>query len=493
MHVYGDGRRRNGAQDPAETPFERKRRCGSPCGIECGAAMTRMTTDEVCHEFDILGELVYVADVETYELLYLSELAEKALTGPWRGRKCHEAIMNSSEPCDFCTNGLLKRDEYYAWTRYNENLGRYFALKDKLIDWDGRPARLEIAFDMSEHREQLLGLERELGLERLLIKCIREMRDIDGFAGDMSSVLRMIGEAMGADRAYIFQVTRSLEGEDTFNNTHEWCAPGIQPEIDELQNMDMSIVEHWISPFSNRETLVIGDIETIRDSQPNEYALLKPQGIRSIVNAPLVAEGELIGSIGVDNPQSIDIERTREFFVNLAYFLSMELEGFRAKERLKAMGYTDALTGLANRNRFTADIEELDEAGPRRGFGVAFIDMNGLKEINDEQGHMRGDRALRAVARIVRSSFPEANVYRLGGDEFLAIQLDVEGDRFAADAARARELFGEQGCSTAMGLFYASEPLLVEQAVKVSDQRMYREKRIYYETHPGADRRGAIL
>lgn len=447
-----------------------------------------ISLDEVLYNYDVLGELVYISDVETYDMLYANEGTKQLIGGPYEGRKCYEAIMGNDAPCDFCTNRFLTHDSYYAWTRYNENLSGYYALKDRLIDWKGRTARLEIAFDMSEHRRQLLGLESELGLERLLVRCVREMRDIDGFAGDMSSVLRMIGETMGADRAYIFQVHRTPEGREKFSNSHEWCAPGVEPQIGALQNIDLGVVGEWVSPFLRRETMVVEDVEEVRMRSESEYALLKPQGITSLVNAPLLASGELIGSIGVDNPSAVQIGRTREFFDSLAYFLSMELEGFRAKERLRALGFVDSLTGLANRNRYISDVALLDEGGARSGFGVAYVDLNGLKEINDGEGHAQGDRMLSVVAEVLSAVFEGSTVYRLGGDEFLAIVPDVDEAGFRDKTVRAQELFEERACSTALGSFYASEPCQVEYAVGRADRKMYEAKRVYYVEHPELDR-----
>lgn len=444
--------------------------------------------DAILREFDILGDLLYIADVETYDMLYANDAMARLIGGPWQGRKCYEAVIGSDKPCDFCTNRLLRNDAYYAWTHYNERLGGYYALKDRLIEWNGRPARFEIAFDMTEHRRQLLGLETELDLQRLLMRCVREIRDIEGFSGDMSSVLRMIGETIGADRVYIFQIFRTLEGREEFSNSHEWCAPGVKPQIDELQNVDLGVVGQWVSPFLHRETLVIDDLETIRESSPSEYALLKPQGIRSIVNAPLIAEGELIGSIGVDNPKAVQISRTREFFDSLAYFLSTELEGHRVKERLSILSYADTLTGLANRNRFIADAGRLDEKGPRSGFGVAYVDLNGLKKVNDAAGHAEGDRLLAAVARVLKEAFEGSAVYRMGGDEFLVLDLDEDEDAFNRKAALVEELLDQRACPTALGLFFAEEPSLVEQAVSCADSRMYEQKRAYYLEHPASSR-----
>lgn len=434
--------------------------------------------------FDDLAEIVYVSDRSTHEMLYLNESGRR-LVGDWRGRTCYDTVMGRTAPCDFCNNDRLSADSFESWTNYNEKYGRHYLLKDKLVDWEGRAARLEIAFDMTAEEERCQALETKLSLETLLVRCAMMLQNIDGFAGDMTSVLEMIGTAMEADRVYIFQV--SPDG-TTFSNSHEWCAKGVVPQIEELQDMDMAWVSEWMPLFLRRETVIVKDVEDLRESSPNEYAMIAPQGITSMVDAPLLVEGELIGSIGVDNPAAVHLDHCGEFFTSLSYFLSMELERYRAKERFRTLSYTDMLTGLANRNRFIEDVARLDGEGPRSGFGVLYVDMNGLKDINDREGHARGDQVLVVAGHALRDTFPDARVYRMGGDEFLAIVIEIPEDDFYAlvDAVRAR--LAEAKCTMAMGLHYATEPCLVDEAVRRADCAMYEDKRAYYLSHPATAR-----
>ena len=424
---------------------------------------------------DALTEYVYISDMETHEILYVNKPAARLLGSTWRDRPCYEVIQGLDKPCPFCTNHLLKSDAFYTWEHYNEKFDRFYSLRDEIIQWNGRPARFEIAFDQTE---QVRGLKAQLGLETLLVRCIMELQDIDGFSGDIVSVLRMIGEFLGADRVYLFQVTPDGKA---FSNTHEWCAPSVEPQIDQLQNMDIENVRQWMPMFLERETIIVKDLEEIKDTFPNEYAMLSPQGIVTMVDAPLLVEGELIGSIGVDNPAAIHLDHCGSFFESLSYFLSMELERYQARERFRKLSYTDALTGLANRNRYIADVSRLDEEDPRSDFGVAYLDLNGLKAINDEKGHAEGDRALVRAAEVLREAFPRARVYRLGGDEFLIVSLDSLESEFRAQAELAQKMLEDRACSMAMGLFYAIDPCMLEDAVVKADAAMYDDKRSFYD------------
>ncbi|MCB6419133.1 hypothetical protein LI193_10090, partial [Streptococcus salivarius] len=86
------------------------------------------------------------------------------------------------EPCPFCTNKLLKEDETYSWEYTNPIIKKHYLLKDRLIEWDGRTARMEIAFDITEANNEKNELKRRLERDDIRLACVRELynnRDIE--------------------------------------------------------------------------------------------------------------------------------------------------------------------------------------------------------------------------------------------------------------------------------------------------------------------------
>ena len=102
---------------------------------------------------DETNALIYISDPETYELLYLNQATLRVLGNPareqWFGQPCYKVLQGKEQPCDFCTNSRLNKDSFYIWEHYNEMVGRYFTLKDKFVEMDGRLVRLEIADDVT--------------------------------------------------------------------------------------------------------------------------------------------------------------------------------------------------------------------------------------------------------------------------------------------------------------------------------------------------------
>lgn len=83
---------------------------------------------------------------------------------------------------------------------------------------------------------------------------------------------------IGSDRIYIFE---DCDEKHVTQNTYEWCADGIVPEIHELQNVDMDIIGWWYQAFDKDRNVIITDIEQIKDERRESYNLLKAQNVKT--------------------------------------------------------------------------------------------------------------------------------------------------------------------------------------------------------------------
>lgn len=104
--------------------------------------------------FDGHSEMLYVADPETYEILFVNTAMKNAFSKELVGGKCYEEFQHLDAPCDFCTNGIiLKERKPYTWEHHNPILDRDLLITDQIIRWpDGRAVRFEIALDVTERK-----------------------------------------------------------------------------------------------------------------------------------------------------------------------------------------------------------------------------------------------------------------------------------------------------------------------------------------------------
>ncbi len=145
----------------------------------------------------------------------------------------------------------------------------------------------------------------------------------------------------------------------------------------------------------------------------------------------------------------------------------------------------DPLTQLWNRLVFYEDCN----TRKNQINGVASIDMNGLKLMNDEQGHDAGDRALEAIGEsLKRVMNRKISAYRIGGDEFMLLFYRCSREEMRQALDTLDRDVQAAGLSVAVGLAEATEAKEpIDELIRTSDQRMYQSKSEYYQAH---DRRG---
>lgn len=159
------------------------------------------------------------------------------------------------------------------------------------------------------------------------------------------------------------------------------------------------------------------------------------------------------------------------------------------EQRLEEMAYRDPLTGLANRRMLEAQANRIFSLADRQGrcVGLAYLDLDGFKEINDRWGHEIGDAVLREVGSRLADQGRDADlVARVGGDEFVALLVDIDDpdDAMAATrrmtrafespfAVRDRELDLDVTVGVAV---YPDDAEELGKLIRYADRAMYRAK-----------------
>ena len=116
----------------------------------------RKVNGEFLEIFDEIDALVYVADPETYEILYANKAIKRFFGKKLVGKKCYQAFQNLDKPCPFCTNKYIFGENLgktYIWDFQNKHNGRWYHCIDRAIKWhDGRYVRFEIAIDITDRK-----------------------------------------------------------------------------------------------------------------------------------------------------------------------------------------------------------------------------------------------------------------------------------------------------------------------------------------------------
>ncbi len=111
---------------------------------------------------DNIPELIYIADKDTHEILYVNKIVTDLMGKDITGKKCYDVIQNKTAPCDFCTNDIIfNNKDAHMWEYYNPVYKKHYYVIDKAIKWmDGRDVRFELAIDITKQKEAEQELKR---------------------------------------------------------------------------------------------------------------------------------------------------------------------------------------------------------------------------------------------------------------------------------------------------------------------------------------------
>ena len=140
----------------------------------------------------------------------------------------------------------------------------------------------------------------------------------------------------------------------------------------------------------------------------------------------------------------------------------------------------DALTGCFDRKSFYRDVEKFGKSIN----GVVNIDMNGLKLINDKQGHNEGDKAIYVISQVIEKyAKKNSYVYRLGGDEFTILFVNCTLEDVKGTVSDIKEGLKETKFTASIGFAYSEDKsLTIEELAKLADEQMYLDKENFYKS-----------
>lgn len=290
----------------------------------------------------------------------------------------------------------------------------------------------------------------------------------------IQDLLGFIGTRCCGERTYIFEKSEDSK----FSNSYEWCAEGITPQIDMLQGEPMEAVSWWWDLFEEDQSVVIYDLEEIKDKDPRMYASLKPQGIRSLVATAIRLKGAVIGFLGVDNPETSQIVSVSAFLSEMGHFLANIIEQREMNEKLEYLSYHDQLTGAFNRHAYG---EFLDEYIGTMPVGVVFCDISELKNTNDTMGHSFGDKLIIYWYEMLKAVFPKEKIYRIGGDEFVIFCEHQIKSEFHKSISRLTEMVYNNRNHLAVGAVWSEEDTFdLQILISKAEKAMYKDKANYY-------------
>ena len=250
-----------------------------------------------------------------------------------------------------------------------------------------------------------------------------------------------------------------------------------------LDDSFYDLVQTW-GPLidSNGNCIIVNDekgMEYIKERNPKWYESLKSNNVNSLVLFRLKSGKEPIGYMWVSDFKSDDTPKIKEALEITTFVLGSQIGNHLLLDKLTMLSSIDFLTGLYNRNRLNALMSEIYDS-PDAPTTLIFLDINGLKKVNDKDGHLAGDNLIRRAANTLIGVFPENDIFRVGGDEFVTILRDVDEKQVLEYLEKLHRRAKKNDVSFAAGYAMTNSSKEIENILKEADARMYEDKRKFY-------------
>ncbi len=271
----------------------------------------------------------------------------------------------------------------------------------------------------------------------------------------------------------------------------DFVQDGIEPPVEHFLNDHFfELIETWPRLIDGSNCFIINNENEwnhARSISPEWAASLESANVKNIVIYPLISNEETIAyiwAVDFDRDKTLRIKEVMEL---TTFLLTAEISNHLMVEKMKIMSSTDLLTGVLNRNAMNNRISSNDNGEDIIGlpFGVFFVDVNGLKVVNDTKGHIAGDELLKDVSNTLVEIFGGHEIYRVGGDEFLVMTIGVDKEHFEKLEAELISKAERPGhANYAYGAYYCGDSKDIRKAMQIADGKMYENKEEFYRRHP---------
>ncbi len=432
-----------------------------------------------------------------------------------------DSIENPAPGTQMLTDKFTPNTEYTDYLNRDLNFESYCynaAVKRKCLHSYANPERMPVWFNMTflpigeddgdlcyclyimeinfEASSEMLSNTSADVATAVLDTCIR-LRGTNDFKATMQDVIAGIRDLCDAEHCCIL-LTNDLDRSCQVLGEAFSSETKLLPMATYVDNNFYDIADSWKNTIAGSNCLIARDeqdMQVVKERNPEWYKSLTSAGAYNIVLFPLKSRNQLLGymwAINFDKERAIKIKETLEVST---FIIGSELGNHLLLDRLRFLSSKDMLTGVMNRNEMNNYVDSLCQSGDGEptSVGVIFADLNGLKAINDLEGHSAGDRMLKNAASVLRKEFPEHHIFRAGGDEFSIIVTGIKEAELTDKIEKIR-----QGCELydnvafAIGGSVEADSRNVRIALRRADEAMYEDKREFYEKHPerAAENRG---
>ena len=332
-----------------------------------------------------------------------------------------------------------------------------------------------IIHDITANRNSTETMKHQNNSNDLVIECAKALA-APGSSKGLKRALGIIGTKLDAHRVYIVR-NDGPKVKERVEWTSKSCPQEQLPSKKMFEVFD--IISIWEERLDGKDVVLVNDTAIEADEHPMLYREYLAGRCYRFAISVLKDKGKPMGYLVVGNYSLETDVNIEEVLVSAGVFISFYLKNNDLRQELMYLGNHDPLTDLGNRyalNQLEKTLETMDGT-----VGVCYTDINGLKYINEEYGHEEGDRVVSQIASIFSAIFKKKNCYRFGGDEFIAVIVDIDEIKFGELVEKFKQK--TKGEPIAIGSVWLRDAKRIDDAIKVADEAMFKSKEQYYKEH----------
>lgn len=324
----------------------------------------------------------------------------------------------------------------------------------------------------SEKQHKLETINYMYDVEKLLFNAHEKQENVTIALGKIAHIL-------SAERVGFWMIGKSRD-----DTPFLWKKDALAK--DQEETVQKKNIYTLLKYFDQGNSIFEADnIEILREKLPdNEHDMI--QNIAAVPVEDL--DGNICGILVSCNMKTKKADAS--LLQSVKYSFSMFCQNLSTFNAVKEQGENDTLTGMHNRNKYEADLLTI-RTKYEKSLACIYIDVNGLHELNNTQGHSRGDAMLKTVAQQICRRFDTEFTYRIGGDEFLVFVPDMPEEKVEDLCRQLAETLEKDDYHISAGVEWEADIDSITGLVKAAEKKMYAAKRAYYEREEN-DRRKTV-
>ena len=249
----------------------------------------------------------------------------------------------------------------------------------------------------------------------VLDSCIR-LRGTNDFRGAMKDVVKEIRDLCDAEHCCILIVNDEERSCSVLGEAFAEGSP-LLPMENYLDDDFYDIADSWNSTIAGSNCIIAKnekDMLVVKERNPVWYESLTAAGARNVALFPLRSRNHTLGFMWVLNFDPALAEKIKETLEVTTFIVGAEIGNYLLLDKLRTLSSRDLLTGVMNRNEMNNFVSKLCQVSGEgnKSVGVIFADLNGLKAVNDIEGHAAGDLLLKNAANALREVFSDSEIFR---------------------------------------------------------------------------------